>query len=251
MPFWNPWRFGSPEGEGVERAPLPRVGETVRLHVADGSHFGVYHARVRALGLRRILLESPEAGVSSGELSDDLDEVLPTPTLPPRTLLTLSFLHAEHLYQCETRVVGPVKSGTFSVTRPRVVTRLQRRQFYRLPLQSPTTFRVRGETGSTAPIAARLVNLSGGGALLAATKPVLGGLRVSVRVPTGKAGELLEVEADALDCRVMTQGPARTYLVRLRFLGPPTLTEEERDEIVAYIFEQQRYLLKTRKLLRA
>ncbi len=120
------------------------------------------------------------------------------------------------------------------MARPRVVTRLQRRQFYRLPLQSPTTFRVRGETGRTAPLAARLVNLSGGGALLASAKPVPGGLRVVVRVPTGKNGALLDVEADALDCRVATQGLSRVYLVRLRFLGPPHLTDEERDEIVAY-----------------
>ena len=60
-----------------------------------------------------------------------------------------------------SRRSGPVKAGTLTVSRPRVITRVQRRQFYRLPLQSPTAFRVRGETGSTAPIAARLVNLSG------------------------------------------------------------------------------------------
>ena len=134
--------------------------------------------------------------------------------------------------------------------RPRIVTRVQRRQYYRLPLQSPTTFRVRGSTGSTDPLAARLVNLSGGGALLASPKPVPGGLRVLVRVPTGKEGELIEVESEALDCRVASQGPARVYLVRLRFPGPPTLTEEERESIVAYIFEQQRILLRNRRLLR-
>ncbi len=58
------------------------------------------------------------------------------------------------------------------------------------------------------------------------------------------------MEADALDCRVTTQGLARIYLVRLRFLGPPQMTEEDREEIVAYIFEQQRFLLRNRKLLR-
>lgn len=246
MPFWKQWQLGTTESASTERAPLPRVGETVRLHAVGDAQLGVYHARIRAIGLRRILLDSPEAAA----LPDGLDDLPPIPALTFRTPLTLSFLHEENLYQCETRVVGPPKAGTLTVTRPRIVTRIQRRQFYRLPLQSPTTFRVRGDIGSTAPIPARLVNLSGGGALLASTKPVLGGLRVSVRVPTGKEGDLLEVEADALDCRVMTQGPARTYLVRLRFLGPPMLTEEEREEIVAYIFEQQRYLLRTRKLLR-
>jgi len=245
MSLWNQWLPGASNEPGTERAPLPRVGETVRLHAVGDAHLGVYHARVRALGLRRIILDSPESIASSGE---PVDTALP---LLPHTLVTLSFIRADDLYRCETRVVGPDKPGTLTVARPRVITRVQRRQFYRLPLQSPTTFRVRGETGSTAPIAARLVNLSGGGALLASPKPVLGGLRVSVRVPTGKQGDLLEVKADALDCRVTTQGMARTYLVRLRFPGPPLLTEEERDEIVAYIFEQQRFLLRNRKLLRA
>ncbi len=58
--------------------------------------------------------------------------------LPIYTPLTLSFIRADELYQCETRVVGPVKAGTLTVARPRVITRVQRRQFYRLPLHSPT-----------------------------------------------------------------------------------------------------------------
>ncbi len=248
MPFWNSWRHRGKDEEEIERVPFPRVGETVQIHVADHSHVGVYQARVRALGLRRIVLDSAEAITPS----DDLDqEAYPVFSLPARTALTLSFLRTDHLYQCETRVVGPARTGALTVVRPRVVTRLQRRNFYRLPLQSPTTFRVQGEGGRTAPIAAQLVNLSGGGALLASAKPVPGGLRVLVRVPTGKEGALMDVEADALDCRVATQGLSRVYLVRLRFLGPPHLSEEERDEIVAYIFEQQRLLLRTRKLLRA
>ena len=246
MPFWNQWRRGNSEITAGDRAPLPQVGDTVRLHSGANSEVGVYQARVRSIGLRRILLESPETTTASD------DGTLPlTSALSRRTPLTLSFIRGENLYQCETRVAGPAKVGTLAVTRPRVVTKVQRRQFYRLPLQSPTTFRVRGEAGSTLPVAARLVNLSGGGALLASGKPVPGGLRVLVRVPTGKQGDLLDVESDALDCRVATQGLARIYLIRLRFLGPPHLTEEEREEIVAYIFEQQRMLLRNRKLLRA
>jgi c-di-GMP-binding flagellar brake protein YcgR len=246
MPFWNQWRRGSAENAAGGQAPLPQIGDIVRLHASANAEVGVYQARVRAIGLRRILLESQETAASPE------DSVFPMASaLLPRIPLTLSFLSADNLYQCETRVVGPAKVGTLTITRPRIITKVQRRQFYRLPLQSPTTFRVRGESGSTSPVSARLVNLSGGGALLASGKPVPGGLRVLVRVPTGKQGDLLDVESDALDCRVATQGLARIYLIRLRFLGPPHLTEEEREEIVAYIFEQQRMLLRNRKLLRA
>ena len=246
MLFWNPRLPGAAGEDESERVPLPRVGETVRLHVASNTRVGVYHARVRAVGLRRIFLDSPEAILPS----DETDDFASTGPLSPRTPITLSYLRADNMYECETRVVGPSKAGTLTVARPRVVTRIQRRQFYRLPLQASTTFQVQGDALRTPPIPARLVNLSGGGALLAALKPVLGGLRVSVRVPMGKDGDFREVEADALDCRVTMQGLTRTYLVRLRFLGPPALTEEERDQIVAYIFEQQRLLLRTRKLIR-
>ena len=244
MPLWNQWRRGNGEDAGG-RAPLPQVGDTVSLHAGGEFEVGVYQARVRAIGPRRILLESRETATAHP------DSAALTSALPPRTPLTLSFVCNDNLYQCETRVVGPAKAGTLTVSRPRIVTKVQRRQFYRLPLQSPTTFRVRGESGSTPPVAARLVNLSGGGALLASGKPVPSGLRVLVRVPAGKQGDLLDVESDALDCRVVAQGLARIYLIRLRFLGPPDLTEEDREEIVAYIFEQQRMLLRTRKLLRA
>lgn len=238
MPFWN----SSVKLSATERAPLPSLGETVRLHSPTNFEVGAYQARVRAVGLRRILLENVEA--ASPEI------IFPVSGLEARTPIVLSFIREDSLFQCETRVVGPYKGGTLAVLRPRVVTRLQRRQFYRLSLQAPTTFRVRGETGNTMPQAARLVNLSGGGALLASPKPVVGGLRVLVRIPTGKEGALLELEADALDCRVATQGASRIYLVRLRFLGPPQVSDEEREEIVAYIFEQQRIMLRNRRLMR-
>ena len=244
MALWNQWRRGSGSAAG-NHAPLPQMGDTVRLHVGGAAEVGFYQARVRAVGPRRILLESPETAPAPSEDGAPL-----TSALPPRTPLTLSFVCDDNLFQCETRVVGPAKAGTLTVSRPRLVTKVQRRQFYRLPLQSPTTFRVRGDSGATPPVPARLVNLSGGGALLASAKPVPGGLRVLVRVPAGKMGDLLDVESDALDCRVATQGLARIYLIRLRFLGPPHLAEEDREEIVAYIFEQQRMLLRNRKLLR-
>ena len=205
MPVWNQWRSGTFEGIAGNRAPLPQAGDIVSLHAFGDSEVGVYQARVRAVGPRRILLESQETSSPAAPGAEGGAAL--THALPPRTALTLSFLCDDNLYHCETRVVGPAKSGTLAVSRPRVVTKIQRRQFYRLPLQSPTTFRVRGEAGATAPVPARLVNLSGGGALLASGKPVPGGLRVSVRVPTGKQGDLLDVESDSLDCRGRGAGP--------------------------------------------
>jgi c-di-GMP-binding flagellar brake protein YcgR len=210
------------------------VGEVVQIQAGGEDHVGLYRGRVRAIGLRRILL--------------DVDDPMPT-----RTPLTLMYARGDALYRFATRSIGPAKAGSLTVTFPRQIVRLQRRQYYRLPLEAPTTFRLLGTDGrvNSGPVPARLVNLSGGGALLSVAKPLPAGVEVSLRVPSGKTGEAIPVDAETLDCHVASQGLAHIYLVRLRFFPPPRLPEEDREEIVAYIFEQQRLMLRTRKLLRA
>lgn len=229
MRSWSLWR-SSPDEENDH---LPRVGDTVRLQAAGEGQIGVHTARVRAIGLRRLFLDSADASALA------------------RLPLVLTFVRGDALYRFETRAVGPARANALAIARPRKVTRLQRRQFYRLSLESPTTFRVLASGSASDPVAARMVNLSGGGALLAASKPVPSGLEVSVRVPSGKDGSALPVEGCVLDCRVATQGASRIFLIRVQFADAPQFPDADRDEIIAYIFEQQRFLLRTRKLLRA
>ena len=233
MRFWNWGRRDEAPGQ----APLPQPGEAVQVQASQEEHGVLYGARVRAIGLRRLFLDA--AG--------------PLP-LPSHAPLIVSFLRGDALYRFETRLVGPVRGASLAVARPRQVVRIQRRQFYRLPLESPTTFRPLSEDGRrdmSAALPARLVNLSGGGALLAGAKPMPAGLGVAVRVPAGVDGYPLDVEAEVLDCQVASRGSARVYLIRLRFYDPPRLSPEDREAIIAHIFEQQRLMLKGRKLLRA
>ena len=233
MRLWNWGR--TPEVPG--QAPMPQPGETVQVQSSEQGYGALYGARVRAVGLRRLFLDAAEPL-----------------TLPPHATLVVSFLRDAVLYRFETRLVGPVRGASLAVARPRQVVRIQRRQFYRMPLESPTTFRPLSEDGRrdmVAPLPARLVNLSGGGALLAAAKPVPAGLGVAVRVPAGVEGYALDVEAKVLDCHVASRGASHVYLIRLRFYDPPRLTKEDREAIIAHIFQQQRLMLKGRKLLRA
>jgi c-di-GMP-binding flagellar brake protein YcgR len=236
MPLWTFWRGGDTEAPTWGKSPAIRAGETVRLQVGGEDHIGMHPARVRAIGMRRIILDA------------DID-------IAPRETLTLFYARGDALYHFATRAVGPSRRGTVTIAFPREVVRLQRRQFYRLPLESPTTFRALSADGriNSAPVPARLVNLSGGGALLSVAKsaPLPAGVEVSVRIPVGASGEPIPVDAEVLDCLVASQGVARVYLIRLRFFGPPRLTAEDREAIVAFIHEQQRMMLKTRKLLSA
>jgi c-di-GMP-binding flagellar brake protein YcgR len=254
--LWN--IFSAPNEVTGTSSSLPNVGESVRIQAARGEQVGVFYARVRAVGLRRIVVDAQEALIPS--VNDEWGALLDHDPLPSsetvnlaiRTPVTVSFTRGGALFQFETKIVGSGRANTLAIQRPRQVTKVQRRQFYRLPLQSPTTFRVSAEAANSDsdPIAGRMVNLSGGGVLLASPKPIRMGLLVKVRIPVGREGERIDVSAEALDCRVAAQGSARIFLVRLQFLGPPDLSIEDRDLIVAYIFEQQRIILRNRKLFR-
>lgn len=230
MSFWSFLGQDEDAGPGWGKAPRLTVGEVVRLQVGGHSDGTVSLAKVNAIGLRRIFL--------------DLEGNTPLPRQP----LTLFFDRGDALYHFETRIVGPARRNAIAIAWPRKIVRLQRRQFYRLLLETPTTFRLLSAVGTHAPVVARLVNLSGGGALLAVGKPLRAGLAVSVRIPSGKSGDLISVEAETLDCQVETQGNARVYFVRLHFRPLP---ERDAEAIVTFIHERQRALLRSRKMLRA
>ncbi len=237
MALWN-WGRTTGADPAQGQAPMPQPGEAVQLQQTGPTGGGALHgARVRAVGFRRLFLET------GGPL-----------TLSGHATLTLTFVRGDALYRFETRLIGPARGSGLAVARPRRVVRVQRRQYYRMPFESPTVFRVLtadGRRDGSGPTPARLVNLSGGGALLSCSRPVPAGLTVSVRVPSGIEGDPLNVEAEVLDCHVATQGASRVYLVRLRFPDPPRLDPADREAIIAHIFQQQRLMLKGRKLLRA
>ena len=228
MPFWNFWRKHEDDAPSWGQSPRLTIGETVRLQTRDMTDH-VYLAKVASFGLRRILL------------------TLEDPSLVVRQPLTLYFERGDALYHFETRLIGPARRGAVTVAFPRKVVRVQRRQYYRLLLEKPATFRVQTLGIPSAPQAARLVNLSGGGALLAVGRPLPAGLVVSLRIPTGNDGSLMPVDAETLGCQVTMQGSSRVYFARLRFTS---LTDDNRDAIIAYIHEQQRIFLRSRKLLR-
>lgn len=230
MSFWSFLRQGDDAGPGWGKSPRLQAGEVVRLQIGGRVGGTVSLAKVNSVGLRRIFL--------------DLQDSTPL----PRETLTLFFDRGDALYHFETRLVGPSRRGAVAVAWPRRIVRVQRRQFYRLLLETPTTVRVQQAVGTGTPVVARLVNLSGGGALVAVGKPLPAGLPVSVRIPSGKAGDLVSVDAQTLDCHVATQGAARVYFARLHFLP---LSETQQDGIIAFIHERQRVLLRNRKLLRA
>jgi len=231
--FWRGTPMGASPSWGS--APTPQPGETVRLHTSDTEVVGSYLAAVRGVGTSRIFLDL-EAG-----------------NLPGRVGVRIFFSRGDALYYFDTKTLAEARRGSVAVAVPRRIVRLQRRQYFRLPLETATTFRVVNDDGriSSGPVPARIVNLSGGGALVSVARPPIPvGVTVVLKVPAGRDGTILPVEARSLGCDVANRGAVRTYLARLQFTES-ALDTGDREEIIAFIHEQQRLMLGTRKLLRS
>ena len=71
-----------------------------------------------------------------------------------------------------------------------------------------------------------------------------------LRVPSGQRGEPIDVAAKVIECSVAATGSSRVYLLRAQFLLGPYLTDEDRDSIIAYIFQKQRLQLRARRHLK-
>jgi hypothetical protein len=241
------------------------------VRVESGSLFEprVYFASVVGMGMRKVVLE-----LTDPPTVDSPDAVSRSFDLLERSVVNVSYDRGEAFYNFQAHVLSTPRNGRFAVSRPREVIRVQRRDYYRLPLQSPTTLRVlnaaagsRQAAQQSTAVPARLLNLSGGGAMLSVRQPISAGSRAVLRIPSGREGEPMDVIAECLECRDTTPvdpdrswgradappnpagSAARTYLARFRFAGPPMLDNDDREAIIAFIFEQQRMMLRLRRLV--
>jgi len=84
---------------------------------------------------------------------------------------------------------------------------------------------------------------------LSTEETVTPGHRIVVQTPSGKEGNIVDMVCEAIACVPRSVRAHRSFAVRLKFVdGCSVAAEEERDAIVAYVFEQQRLMLRARKL---
>lgn len=218
-------------------APLPIVGEIVRIEETGDGRSAAHSARLRSLPYRKILIDLilPNASNSGSESFPIL-----------RGTVQTSFVRGDALYVFDSKVIGSSRTGAVVLQRPSVVTRVQRRQYFRLQIESATTYRHLSLQDSDVQVG-RILNLSGGGALLASSKPVLKASLISLRVPSGADGEHINVPARVLESIATGNGRARSYLLRTQFPVGQGFDEETRDSLIAYIFQSQRAALKARR----
>lgn len=255
-PFWQ--QSQSSEGPVAKHDEYPTAGRVVLPQVDDALLIEfrpelprpaslIYKGRLRAIGLRRLVADGFRSMATEGPAIEEIAKA----AVPAQ----ISFVQSDVLYRFETAVVSTTQlageTTTVSFARPRTVTRIQRRHFYRVPVESTTSFYSLEGDSAGELVAGRILNLSVGGLLLSTNREVDSGAKVVLRVPVGRDGFPTDIKAEALEC-VPSPGKMSGYHVRFRFDNGSdlALTEEEQEGINQYLYEQQRMMLRVRKLIR-
>jgi c-di-GMP-binding flagellar brake protein YcgR len=224
------------------RQQLPETGEQIVIEQAyslvDQSSSRLL-ATVNHVGFRSL--------TASGVIDDDLPVI--------RTNVVASFLRDQQLYTFDSVIERYGRSNgetTVVLQRPKRVVKVQRRFSYRVPVQTRTTFRISGAfSQQSEPLTGKIGNISEGGLLLITDESLRHGAVVAIHIPSGTDGETMEVTAEVIDfVRDDLMNP-HTSVVRLRFDGSNGvgLTNDQREQLVRYLFEQQRLMLQARRLL--
>ncbi len=201
---------------------------------------------MKKTGLRTLTAEHL---VDYGELSAQ--------SLPKlNSVVVASFFREESLYSFESVIKEYGRNNdretTIVLGRPKRIVKVQRRFFYRVPVETRTTYRplMAGFPGEE-KIPAKIVNISEGGMLIATNGRISEGSLITVMVPAGHDAEAMEVCAEVLQVTDDFNAKQETTVARLRFDGSDRvmLADEHRKQLVTYLFEQQRLMLQARRLL--
>lgn len=193
---------------------------TIELMTPQGvrSAAGVVHAVTR----RRLAL-SVDAGL-----------------LPVRlgTVAHITVASATAAYSFHTTVLdcsGTDDAPTVSMLRPTWMERMQRRQFFRIPVNLPTSavWDVRGDTVPRT-VRAKILDLSGGGMSLALASSPRTGTVLRVRLPIREMGEPC---VDVRVLRVSSEPGALGHVASCEMLY---VGDEVRNAVVQYCFSAQR-----------
>ena len=166
------------------------------------------------------------------------------PSFGKGTEITIRFPLKDAIYTGITEIIKWEKSPqSLSVTRPRRVTRIQRRNFVRVEAELPLTLIIPQQDEKKLVIKSVTTDISGGGLLVFLSQflQLFTELDVELEIPTGSAKPvILKIQAQV--CR-NTKIRDDFYQIGLSFLD---IEESDRDKIVKYIFKRMRELKQTR-----
>ncbi len=207
-----------------DTAPLPGRGERVML---DGLPGGPWPTVVDGCSDAGLAVAPPRLGGR------------PVP-LPLRRRFVLAYTHREIPCEVDAELVAgpaPGASDPYVARTHGSPRRLQRRRAVRVPIHLIALASVDDDAGE-AMVGAVTENLSAGGALLRAARPLETGTPLTVRIMCGGDTGPLELEGRVVRCD-RTPGEQRPWRIGLAFADPEPADEER---LVRFVFERQREL---------
>jgi len=207
-----------------DTAPLPERGGRVML---DGLPGGPWSTVVVGVAADTLALAAPRLG---GRVV----------RLPLRRAFVVAYTHREIPCEVDAELVegpGPGSTGPYVARVTGAPRRIQRRRAVRVPVHLMAQADL-GDDVDGAPLRAVTENLSAGGALLRAARPIDAGGHVEITIQCGGEAGTLELTANVVRCD-HTSSDARPWRVALAFLDMPATDE---DRLVRFLFERQREL---------
>lgn len=153
--------------------------------------------------------------------------------------ITIFFYRKKGVYQFECQVVNKLQTNivVFALKPIGNIKKIQRRNYYRLPLVSPAILR-KQENDKVIEITCIMQDLSGGGVRLTCKEEFKGLENVTVDLYIDEE-ELISVEGQVV--RIIRDSENSTYELGIRF---NQIDETNADRIFAIIFEKQRLMRK-------
>jgi len=202
------------------------VGLAVDLAVLEGEYRGNYKTRIEEVG---------EKILSLGALFQH-GEVVP---LREGTKVKLTFWDEMSAYSFEAEIMQriAVPVPMFVLELPDSVTKVQRRNFVRVPATYPITFRSVTKEGLSNLHKAMMLDLSGGGMRLLTEERVETNslLYTQLTLPNG------DLQTPVRVCRAEKIVDSKRYMVSVEFHD---IQERDRDRIIRSVFDIQRAMRK-------
>lgn len=197
-------------------------GRNIDLEIEEGEYQGKYRSRIEDVGSKVIMVGAPYAkGV-----------VVP---LREGTQMTITFWDEISAYSFTGRVMQRVAVPVpmLVLELPESISKIQRRNFVRIPAFFPLAFRMVTKEGLSDAKGAMMVDLSGGGMRFKTEEDLENNslLFAQMKLPSG------EMQTPVRVCRKEKIDGMKQYVISVEFHD---LSDRDRDRIIRCVFDLQR-----------
>lgn len=197
-------------------------GLSIEIIISDGEYKGRYRTRIEEMGVRIISIGVP---VSQGGF------------IPLREGTTLDVIFCDDVsaYSFTSVIINriTIPIPNLVIEFPSKITKIQRRQYVRLPLVTPLEYRILEKDGLSKGKKGYTIDLSGGGILFKTKDDLPSNTIITIRTVIGDEN----IELPATVIRSVKEEENNDYGISAEF---HEISENTRDKIIRYIFDVQR-----------